>query len=55
MQAPFFADGDTFTSGGIEPEVDDMLRDPIIAMVMRRDRVTADEVRSLIQSSLQRP
>jgi hypothetical protein len=38
-----------FFGAGAEPRVADMLRDPIVTLVMRRDRVSAGEVLSLFQ------
>jgi hypothetical protein len=40
-----------FFGAGAEPRVADMLRDPIVHLVMRRDRVSAGEVLSLFQGS----
>lgn len=41
-------------SGNLEPSIDEMLDDPIVGLVMKRDRVTADEVRSLIDTARRR-
>ena len=38
-----------FVRAGAEPRVADMLRDPIVHLVMRRDRVSAGEVLSLFE------
>lgn len=40
-----------FFSGGVEPHLDDMLSDPIIAMVMQRDRVSPDDVMSVMRAA----
>ena len=40
-----------FFTGGVEPPLADMLRDPIVAMVMRRDRVSADDVLSVMRAA----
>ncbi|MBX7200070.1 MAG: hypothetical protein K1X51_11945 [Rhodospirillaceae bacterium] len=40
-----------FFNGGVEPHLDDMLSDPIIAMVMQRDRVSPDEVMSVMRAA----
>lgn len=40
-----------FFNGGVEPHLSDMLSDPIIALVMRRDRVSAAEVMSVMQAA----
>jgi hypothetical protein len=40
-----------FSGAGAEPRVEDMLRDPIVHLVMRRDRVSAGEVLSLFQGN----
>ncbi len=41
-------------SGNHEPSVDEMLEDPIVGLVMRRDSVTADEVRSVMDAASRR-
>ena len=38
-----------FFGAGAEPRVADMLRDPIVHLVMQRDRVSAGEVMSLFE------
>jgi len=43
--------GGCFFNGGVEPHLDDMLSDPIIAMVMRRDRISADDVMSVMRAA----
>ncbi len=40
-----------FFNGGVEPQLDDMLSDPIIAMVMQRDRVSPDDVMSVMRAA----
>lgn len=40
-----------FFNGGVEPPLDDMLSDPIIAMVMQRDRVSPDDVMSVMRAA----
>ena len=40
-----------FFNGGVEPHLSDMLSDPIIAMVMHRDRVSADDVLSMMRTA----
>lgn len=40
-----------FFNGGVEPHLDDMLNDPIVAMVMQRDRVSPDEVMSVMRAA----
>lgn len=40
-----------FFNGGVEPHLDDMLSDPIIAMVMQRDRVSPDDVMSVMRAA----
>jgi hypothetical protein len=40
-----------FFGAGAEPRVAEMLRDPIVHLVMRRDRVSAGEVLSLFQGT----
>lgn len=40
-----------FFGAGIEPRLDDMLSDPIVAMVMRRDRVSPDDVMSVMRAA----
>jgi hypothetical protein len=51
---PIFATGRRnacFFSGGVEPHLDDMLSDPIVAMVMQRDRVSPDDVMSVMRAA----
>ena len=38
-----------FFAAGAEPRVAEMLRDPIVHLVMRRDRVSAGDVLSLFR------
>lgn len=38
-------------SGNREPSVEDMLKDPIVGLVMKRDSVTPDEVRSVMEAA----
>lgn len=40
-----------FFNGGVELHLSDMLSDPIIALVMHRDRVSADDVLSVMQAA----
>ena len=40
-----------FFNGGVEPHLDDMLSDPSVAMVMQRDRVSPDEVMSVMRAA----
>ena len=37
--------------GGIEPEVEELLTDPIVALVLRRDRITLDDVWDAIRAA----
>ena len=39
----------TWAGAGVEPSLEEILADPIIGMVMQRDAVTADEVRSVMR------
>jgi hypothetical protein len=43
-----------FFNGGVEPPLADMLRDPIVALVMDRDRVSADDVLSVMRAAAAR-
>ena len=54
VRAPIPVSGACFFSGGIEPPLADMLRDPIIALVMHRDRVSADDVLSVMRAAAAR-
>jgi hypothetical protein len=38
----------TLFTGNREPSIDEMLDDPIVGLVMKRDSVTPDEVRDLM-------
>ena len=40
-----------FFNGGVEPHLSDMLNDPIIELVMHRDRVSADDVLSMMRAA----
>ena len=40
-----------FFNGGVEPHLSDMLNDPIIALVMHRDRVSADDILSVMRAA----
>jgi hypothetical protein len=40
---------DLFLQAGVEPALDDMLADPIIQAVMRRDGVTSADLRAAIE------
>ena len=52
-EAPLVMDG-RFYEAGIEPRIADMLQDPIVGLVMRRDKVSASEVFSLMQQAVSR-
>jgi hypothetical protein len=39
-----------WSEAGIEPRLDDMLADPIVQTVMRRDGVTAEELRDILEA-----
>jgi hypothetical protein len=41
-------------SGNHEPSIEEMLEDPIVGLVMQRDSVTADEVRSVMDAASRR-
>jgi hypothetical protein len=41
-------------SGNHEPSVEEMLDDPIVGLVMRRDSVTPDEVRGVMDEASRR-
>ncbi len=43
--------GARFCNGGVEPHLDDMLSDPIVAMVMQRDRVSPADVISVMRAA----
>lgn len=43
--------GACFFNGGVEPHLDDMLSDPIVAMVMQRDRVSPDDIMSVMRAA----
>lgn len=45
------AQGGYFFNGGVEPQLDDMLSDPIVALVMQRDRVSPDDVKSVLRAA----
>jgi hypothetical protein len=49
--APVPQNAACFFNGGVEPHLADMLRDPIIALVMHRDRVSADDVLSVMRAA----
>lgn len=54
IRVPIPVSGACFFNGGIEPPLADMLRDPIIALVMHRDRVSADDVLSVMRAAAAR-
>jgi hypothetical protein len=54
VRAPVPANAACFFSGGVEPPLAEMLRDPIIALVMHRDRVSADDVLSVMRAAAAR-
>ena len=35
--------------GGVEPEVEELLTDPIVELILRRDKITLDDVWSAIR------
>lgn len=39
---------------GIEPAIDEMLHDPIVVTLMRRDRITREQIEALIREVTQR-
>jgi hypothetical protein len=39
----------TWAGAGIEPSLEEILSDPIVAMIMESDSVTADEVRAMMR------
>ena len=45
-----------WSEAGIEPKLDDVLADPLVRAVMRRDGVTSEELRSILEAlRAQRP
>ncbi len=36
--------------GGVEPKVEDLLTDPIVELILRRDRITLEDVWTVIRS-----
>jgi hypothetical protein len=40
-----------WAAGGIEPDLNDMLADPVVHLVMRRDGVTEAELRRVIAAA----
>ena len=43
-----FRTADLWSSFGLEPAIDDVLADPLIHLVLKRDRLTSDYVRLLL-------
>ena len=43
------ADADRYGKSGTEPTLDEMLREPAIRLIMRRDNVTEDQLLHLIK------
>lgn len=46
--------GPDWSSAGIEPRVQEILEDPIVRLVMRRDRLAAADVRAVIDEARRR-
>ena len=45
-----------WSEAGIEPRLDDVLADPLVRTVMRRDGVTSEELRDILEAlRAQRP
>lgn len=38
-----------YADGGVEPSIEDLLNDPVTAAIMRCDRVSAIDLRSLVE------
>jgi hypothetical protein len=55
---PCASAADFWQKAGIEPALDDLLNDPIVALVMRRDNVSQDALFAIVtqaQTALRRP
>lgn len=46
--APYASDPDRWADAGVEPSVEDLLADPLTALVMRRDHIGVDDVRAAV-------
>lgn len=44
----------SWAHAGIEPAIDEMLNDPIVLVLMRRDRITREQIETLIGEATQR-
>jgi len=44
----------SWTTAGVEPTLDEMLADPIVQLVMRRDRIAAGDVRRAVRGAAPR-
>lgn len=49
--APAPCDPDRWAPAGVEPTVEDLMADPLTAMIMRRDRIGADEVMAAVTAA----
>ncbi len=45
---------DDWTEAGVEPSIDEILREPIVRLLMYRDGVTPDDVRLVISDASRR-
>lgn len=47
--------GNKWSEAGVEPEVEDLLSDPIVNLILERDRISRDDVWAAIRAARREP